>query len=248
MSLTAAAISTPLLSSVQGSEIEVMENFHLQSYFKKSFADDMEAGMVRYEQNMTERKRKLFSIIPDWATVVDLGIGTGPNLKYLPKSSHVIGIDPNEYMWPYAKRRAMGLGLNLEMISGRSENIPLSNNSCDVVITTLTLCSVRDVCKSLAEVNRILRDGGLYIFIEHVAAPTTRPVLRAVQNLFTPLQSALSDGCHLNRDIETMIKAQFQGNHSDINVDQFDAHFGLIEDFISPIRPHVAGYIRLPGK
>lgn len=247
-SLTAVTISTLLLPPAQCQEIENTENFNLQRYFKKVFADDMEFGMAQYERNMAERKRKLFSIVPHNAIVADIGIGTGPNLPYLPKGTHVIGIEPNEYMWPFAKRRANGLGLDFQIISGRSENIPLPDNSCDAAITTLTLCSVKDIRKSLSEVTRILRPGGIYIFIEHVTAPKSRPLLRTVQNVFTPLQKALCDGCHLNRDIENAIRAQFQSDLNEINVERFDAHFGLLQDFVNPIRPHVAGYVRLSSK
>ena len=33
------------------------------------------------------------------------------------------------------------------------------------------MCSVRDMAASLAEVRRVLRPGGRFVFIEHVAAP-----------------------------------------------------------------------------
>lgn len=47
-------------------------------------------------------------------TVMELGIGTGPNLMYYggrPWVSKVIGVDPNEKMAPYAEAAASAVGL-----------------------------------------------------------------------------------------------------------------------------------------
>ena len=43
------------------------------------------------------------------------------------------------------------------------------------------LCSVADVGAALDEARRVLRRGGTFAFIEHVAAPADRPLLRVAQ-------------------------------------------------------------------
>lgn len=223
---------------------ETPDVFSIRDILQRLFANDMENGMVQYERNMASKKQNLFSMIPNGATVTDIGIGTGPNLSYLPKTAHVIGVEPNEYMWPFAKRRALKLGIDIRLVNATGENIPLSDSSCDVVITTLTMCSVNDVQKCLSEIVRILKPDGLYIFIEHVLAPSSRPVLRLFQNLLTPAQRMLSDGCHLNRDIGRIIQTNLERNVREVRIEQFDAKIGGFEDSFSLIRPHVAGFAR----
>ena len=95
------------------------------------------------------------------------------------------------------------------------------------------LCSVEDVSAAINEIHRVLRKGGKYLFLEHVAAGRDRPVLRTAQNVFTPLQSALADGCHLNRPapLDAMRQAGFT--------------FERAKEFVMPglslLGPHVSG-------
>nr|CAB3451065.1 unnamed protein product [Digitaria exilis] len=79
-----------------------------------------------------------------------------------------------------------------------AEALPVEDNSMDVVIGTLVLCSVNNIDMSLREIKRVLKPGGLYLFIEHVAAPDGS-LLRLVQGAFDPLQQFVADGCHLTR-------------------------------------------------
>ena len=54
-------------------------------------------------------------------------------------------------------------------------------------VCTLTLCSVRDPAAAVAEVRRVLRPGGIFLFIEHVLSPTDA-FLAQQQRTLTPLQ------------------------------------------------------------
>ncbi|KAJ6801197.1 methyltransferase-like protein 7A [Iris pallida] len=84
------------------------------------------------------------------------------------------------------------------------EALPIEDNSVDAVIGTLVLCSVKDVGVALREVRRVLKPGGLYLFIEHVAA-REGSLLRLMQSILDPLQQLLSDGCHLTRETGSLI-------------------------------------------
>ena len=208
---------------------------------QKSFADAMETGMLEYEKSIAAVKRKLFAQILPSETVVDVGIGTGPNLRFLQKGTHVLGVDPNEYMWPYAMQKARENGIELRVVGGTGEKLPVDDESCDVVIITLTLCSVRDPSQAIKEVLRVLKPGGRLFFIEHVIADRSRPVFRFAQNLLNPLQAALADGCHLNRDTASILE-NVQGSRfrfSEVQYEKFD-----VGGSWNPIRPHIAGYAR----
>ncbi|KAI9111502.1 hypothetical protein K1719_017192 [Acacia pycnantha] len=78
------------------------------------------------------------------------------------------------------------------------EVIPLDDASVDAVVGTLVLCSVNDVSLTLQEMKRVLRPGGMYVFVEHVGVK--EGTLRFIQKILDPLQQTLADRCHLCRD------------------------------------------------
>ena len=136
-----------------------------------------------------------------------MGIGTGPSLRYFADAgvSRVVGVEPNLAMHPIALEEARLCGLDtadrsrLELVGAFAEELPLPSASFDVVVATMVMCSVRDVEAAAREIHRILRPGGRYLFIEHVAAPRGS-VLRGLQAFYDPLQQAFADGCHLTRN------------------------------------------------
>ena len=79
-----------------------------------------------------------------------------------------------------------------------AESLPAADETVDVVVSSLVLCSVANQSAVLAEVLRVLRPGGLLLFYEHVRSE--HRVLAAVEDLLTPLWSRVGGGCHLNRD------------------------------------------------
>jgi len=166
-------------------------------WYKRFFAWLMAHGNTKYEENIADQKRALFTELH--GNVLEIGPGTGPNLSYYPTDIHWIGIEPNLYMYPYLKREAERLGLEIDLRSGTAEQLEVENNSMDAVVSTLVLCSVDDLAATLQEVLRVLKPGGRFFFLEHVAAPQgTR--LRRVQHWIQPLWKTLGDGCRPDRE------------------------------------------------
>lgn len=84
--------------------------------------------------------------------------------------SRLIAVEPNLAMHGALRRRAKATGITLDVISGGAESIPPPDESVDVKICTLVLCTMQDPHRVLAEVRRVLRPGGRFRFVEHVAA------------------------------------------------------------------------------
>lgn len=142
---------------------------------------------------------------------MEIGIGTGPNLRFYAGDTdvQVFGVDPNKKMEKYARAAAVAAGLpveNFNFINAVAEAIPLADSSVDAIVGTLVLCSVKDVERALKEVKRVLKPGGVYVFVEHVAAKDGT-TLRFVQRVLDPLQQTLADGCHLSRETGKDISA-----------------------------------------
>ncbi|KAK2969027.1 hypothetical protein RJ640_007892 [Escallonia rubra] len=252
----------------------MLNRFHPKrpDWYEEFFASVMDTSMKAYEAELHPSfgkiagyKLRLFGNLRGKANkILEIGIGTGPNLKYYTGDTNVnvIGIDPNRKMEKYAQAAALAAGLpltNFNFIQAVAEALPLSDASVDAVVGTLVLCSVEDAdmtlqgaakytCSSCSscfiklfilafslaysrEVKRVLKPGGDYVFVEHVAAKDGT-VPRFVQGVLDPLQQTIADGCHLTRETgKTISAAGF--TRVDINTANLST--------ASPIFPHVYG-------
>ena len=98
-------------------------------------------------------------------TVVDLGSGAGNDVfvarALTGDSGRVIGIDFSEDMLAKANKNKSKLNFeNVEFRIGEIEEIPLEDNTADVVISNCVLNLVPDKQKACAEIMRILKPGG----------------------------------------------------------------------------------------
>ncbi|XP_041358883.1 methyltransferase-like protein 7A isoform X1 [Gigantopelta aegis] len=135
--------------------------------------------------------------------ICEIGSGNGMNFKHYPRGSKLICVEPNQYTRSYLEQNIRDRNPSLtlkEFICGFAENMPgVDDDSVDVVVCTLVLCSVKSQKKVLSEVLRILRPDGQFYFMEHVAdRPGT--FRRKMQNWFTPAWQVVADRCRLNSD------------------------------------------------
>jgi len=165
--------------------------------------------------------------------VVEIGPGAGLNLRYLRGATRYVAVEPNVHFHGRIRRRARRAGVAAEVTAGLAERLPLADASADAVISTLVLCSVSDPRAALAEVRRVLRPGGAFVFIEHVAARRGTP-LRLAQAAFRPLWGAIADGCRPDRETVRLVE---EAGFAEVRVERFAGPPGLI-------RPHAAGVAR----
>ncbi len=149
-------------------------------------------------------KRELFGGLP--RTVVEIGAGAGANLRYLSRGSHVIAVEPNVHMHPALRAAARRRGVTVDVRAAAAEELPLASESADAVISSLVLCSVADPARALAEVRRVLRPGGRFWCIEHVAAPPDTALALAQRAVARPWRW-LFEGCDTQRDVEALLRA-----------------------------------------
>ena len=140
--------------------------------------------------------------------VMEIGAGTGINLAHYPSGlSRLILAEPDANMRNVLRRRIVRSGSFFAGVLGaRAEALPLPDASLDTVVSTLALCSVGNLERSLVEILRVLRPGGRFVFLEHVAEPDGSPRLRW-QRSIAPVWSLLAGDCHLTRDTEAAIAA-----------------------------------------
>jgi SAM-dependent methyltransferase len=149
-------------------------------------------------------KQLVFADLP--STVVELGPGVGANLRYLPAGTRLIAVEPNPAMHRRLLARVARARIDLELHVTVGERLDLPDASVDAVISSLVLCTVPDPAAVVAEVHRVLRPGGRYAFVEHVAAPE-HTALRRLQRAVRRPWSWTFEGCSCERDLRGVIEA-----------------------------------------
>lgn len=195
---------------------------------KRLFAWTLHKFNGRYEQEIAARKRGLLGGLK--GTVIEIGPGTGPNLRYYANTVRWIGIEPNPYMRAYLQREAERIGVKAELREGYAGAMGCPESSADAVVSTLVLCSVPDLRAALAEILRVLKPGGQFVFIEHVAAPPGTH-LRKWQRRLRPWFHFLADGCNPDRETWRAIES---AGFAEVHLEHFDGPLPIV-------RPHIAG-------
>ena len=117
-------------------------------------------------------------------TVLDLGSGAGADVlisaRRVGQSGKAIGLDMTDEMLELARANAADAGIeNVEFVKGYIEEIPLADNSVDVVISNCVINLSADKRKVLAETARVLRPGGRFAVSDVIADPDMDEATRA---------------------------------------------------------------------
>ena len=173
---------------------------------KKIFANCYDYFMNPIEKRyITRWRRKLLSHAE--GRVLEIGVGTGINFPLYKHCTEVDAIEPNPYMIDKAEVRKNQASVPINLIESRAEHLPFASGTFDTVVVTLVLCSVDHPKQVLREINRVLKPNGRVLILEHVKME--KSFLAGLQEVLTPIWKQLCDGCHLNRDTESLVKEEF---------------------------------------
>jgi len=105
-----------------------------------------------------------FALMKEGDTVIDLGSGAGNDSfiarSVVGESGRVIGVDLTEKMIEKARRNAAKMNYtNVEFRLGDIENLPVADNTADVVVSNCVLNLVPDKKRAFAETFRVLKKG-----------------------------------------------------------------------------------------
>jgi arsenite methyltransferase len=120
----------------------------------------------------------------DGETVLDLGSGAGADVlisaRRVAPSGRAIGLDMTDEMLELARANAREAGVdNVEFVKGYIEEIPLADESVDVVISNCVINLAADKHKVLHETARVLRSGGRFAVSDVIADPDMDEATRA---------------------------------------------------------------------
>jgi trans-aconitate methyltransferase len=193
--------------------------------------------------------------------VLDLGSGGGIDVllsaKRVGPTGKAFGLDMTDQMLALAEANKRKSGLtNVHFLKGEIENIPLPDNSVDVIISNCVINLSADKDRVLQEAYRVLKPGGRFAVSDVVVRGAVPPVIRKSMELWVGcVAGALSDQDYLaklaaagfeNADIEVtrvygVDDAQefLAGQGADIQqlAQQVDGKF--VSGFIRAVKPVV---------
>jgi ubiquinone/menaquinone biosynthesis C-methylase UbiE len=151
----------------------------------------------------TRRERLLGSAS---GRVLEIGAGTGANLPFYGAGVEAITVaEPEAPMARKLARRLREQRRGIALVQAPAEQLPFRDAQFDTVVSTLVLCTVRDLAQALSEVGRVLKPAGRLLFIEHVRSD--EPRLAAWQDRLNGLNRIVAHGCNCNRSTLDAIRA-----------------------------------------
>ena len=130
---------------------------------------------------------------------LEIGAGTGLNHDLYPAAVTELTLtEPFEPMARQLRDKAATMTLPVEVVEAPAEALPFPDASFDTVALTLVLCTVPEPDRALAEIARVLKPGGRFLFLEHVRAE--EPGLARWQDRLHTPWLVFANGCHCNRD------------------------------------------------
>ena len=165
--------------------------------------------------SMMDSRRRL--LLPITGEVLEIGFGTGINLPFYQQVDQLYALEPNPDVFRLAQSRIEQSAFHVKHIAAHAELLPFERGVLENIVSTWTLCSVSNVAQVLQEIYRVLKPGGHFHLVEHVAYDLKQQAgLKRWQDILTPIQKVIADGCHLNRDIEqALLEAGFHLDHLD---------------------------------
>jgi len=145
-------------------------------------------------------------------TVLDLGAGAGIDVflaaDKVGSEGHVIGVDMTEEMVKRANETAKKYRYkNVEFRLGEIENLPLEDNSVDVIISNCVINLSPDKLKTYREANRVLKPGGRILISDLV---TEGKLPASIRKNFDAWAGCIAGALEKKEYLDTIKRAGFR--------------------------------------
>ena len=112
-------------------------------------------------------RKALWADAPDTGNILEVGVGTGVNMRHYPPNAHMTAIDISDRMLAKARARAERTHVDVDLALMDAQHLQFPDGTFDAVVATCVFCSVPDPVAGLREVLRVLKLGGKALLLEH---------------------------------------------------------------------------------
>lgn len=175
----------------------VLRKAYDATWGKYVFAGMYDRFLARVERHGLSEKRKEM-LAPAYGRTVELGTGTGLNLPHYPDAvTELVLTEPYPHMVAQLEKKVRGYPKPVKVTVAGAEQLPFEDASVDTVVAAMIMCTVRDPGVVLKEIERVLKPGGQYLFLEHVRNPN--PKIARKQDIIQVGWYWFGNECHCNR-------------------------------------------------
>lgn len=176
--------------SVNGSDVatralsvtEVETDFVHLVYEKIASVYDLTFGPTLHPGRLDARDRMG---IQQGDRVLEVGVGTGINLKLYPPNCKITGIDLSASMLEKARERVSRRNMRgVRLLEMDAANLTFEDDSFDVVYAPYLVSVVPDPVAVAREMRRVCRPGGKIIILNHFRS--TNPILSRIERAISP--------------------------------------------------------------
>lgn len=100
--------------------------------------------------------------------ILEVGVGTGANLRYYPANVHVTGIDFSPKMLAKAYEKVNRSKAKVVLREMDAQHMDFPDNTFDAVVSTCVFCSVPNPVKGFQEIRRVVKPDGKIVMLEHM--------------------------------------------------------------------------------
>lgn len=106
---------------------------------------------------------------PEGGRVLEVSIGTGANMRFLPRRAGFYGLDLSWGMLKRCQRNLERWRREAELILGNAEELPLRDESFDAVLHVGGINAFSDRAAAIAEMTRVARAGAKIVIVDETA-------------------------------------------------------------------------------
>ena len=107
--------------------------------------------------------------IRDGCKVLEVSIGTGANIHYLPASAEYFGLDISWGMLKKCQKNLRQWSREAELILGNAEDLPLGDETFDAIFHVGGINAFNDPAKAISEMVRVARAGTKIVIVDETA-------------------------------------------------------------------------------
>ena len=147
------------------------------------------------------------TVAPAQGEVIEVGFGTGRNLRhYTTAVRSLMGVDPlGTEGFAVVDERVAGAPFPVVRAALRADGeLPFDAGRFDCAVATWTLCSIPEPLVALAELRRVLKPAGRFLFVEH--GRSERASTARWQDRLNPLWRRIAEGCNMNRAMDELVE------------------------------------------
>ncbi|WP_158852076.1 class I SAM-dependent methyltransferase [Saccharothrix deserti] len=157
---------------------------------------------------LSEKRAEMLK--PAYGRTIELGTGTGLNLPHYPDTvDELILTEPYPHMVAKLEEKTRNDPRRIQLVVAGAEKLPYPDGYFDTVAAAMILCTVPDPQPALKEIQRVLKPGGQYLFLEHVRNPD--PKVARKQDIIQKGWYWFGNECHCNRPtVQTLMSSELE--------------------------------------